>query len=93
MVKTIKSAYDTIEDDKAWETFVTQFQEKFIPEHYKEQKIVEFETLIHDTLTVQEYEIQFTHLSRFAAALIKPDSERVRRFIKGLRLDIKLKVQ
>ena len=30
--KTIKSAYDTAEDDKAWETFVKQFQDRFIPE-------------------------------------------------------------
>ena len=55
--KTIKSAYNIVEDDKAWETFVKQFQNKFIPEHYTEQKIAEFETLIQDTLTVQEYEI------------------------------------
>ena len=91
--KTVKSAYDTAEDDKAWETFVKQFQDRFIPEHYIEQKIVEFETLIQDTLPVQEYEIQFTRLSRFAAALITPDSEKVRRFIRGLRPDIRLQVQ
>ena len=54
---------------------------------------MEFETLIQDTLTVQEYEIQFTRLSRFASALIKPDSEKVCRFIRGLRPDIKLQVQ
>ena len=44
--KTIRSAYDTVEDDEAWETFVKQFQDKFILDRYTEQKIVEFETLI-----------------------------------------------
>ena len=34
--KTIKSAYDTTEDDKAWETFVKQFEDRFIPEHRAE---------------------------------------------------------
>ena len=52
--KTIKRAYNTVEDDKAWETFVKQFQNKFIPEHCKEHKIVEFEQLIQDTLTIQD---------------------------------------
>ena len=44
-------------------------------------------------MPVQEYEISFTHLSRFAENLIKPESERIRRFIKGLRADIKMQVQ
>ena len=54
---------------------------------------MEFEQLVQDVLTVQEYEIQFTRLSRFASALIQPESEKVRRFIRGLRPDIKLQVQ
>ena len=54
---------------------------------------MKFEVLIQDTLKVQEYEIQFTRLSKFAAALIKPDSEKVCRFIRGLRPDMKLQVQ
>lgn len=48
--KTIKSAYDTVANDKAWGTFVKQFQKKFIPEHYVEQKIVEFGQLIQGSL-------------------------------------------
>ena len=90
---TIKNTYDTVEDDKAWETFLKQVQEKLVPEHYIEQKIVEFKQFVQDILTVQEYEILFTRLSRFASALIQPESEKVRRFIRGLRTNIKLQVQ
>ena len=53
----------------------------------------EFERLVQGDLPVQEYEISFTHLSRFAENLIQPELERVRRFIKGLRADIKMQVQ
>ena len=53
----------------------------------------EFERLVQGDLPVQEYEISFTHLSRFTENLIKPESEKIRRFIKGLRADIKMQVQ
>ena len=53
----------------------------------------EFERLVQGDLPVQEYEISFTHLSRSAKNLIRPESKRVRRFIKGLRADIKMQVQ
>lgn len=82
-----------MEEEVAWKTFTEQFQKKFIPEHYRDQKMEEFERLVQGDLPVQEYEISFTHLYRFAENLIKPESERVRRFIKGLRADIKMQVQ
>ena len=82
-----------MEEEVALKTFTEQFQKKFIPEHYMDQKMEEFKRLVQGDLPVQEYEISFTHLSRFAENLIKPESERVRRFIKGLRADIKMQVQ
>ena len=53
----------------------------------------EFERLVQGDLSVQDYEISFTHLSRFTGNLIQPESKRVRRFIKGIRADIKMQVQ
>ena len=91
--KIVKHPYETVAEDVAWKTFTEQFQKKFIPEHYKDQKTEEFEHLVQDDLPVQECEISFTHLSRFAENLIQSESERVRRFIKELSADIKLQVQ
>lgn len=71
--KTVKNPYVTAEDGNAWKTFTKQFQKKFIPEHYGEQKMAEFEQLVQGVLSVQEYKIQFTHLSWFVKALINHD--------------------
>lgn len=39
-------------------------------------------------MTVQQYEISFNHLSRFAAPLIATLNERIWRFARGLKLRI-----
>ena len=91
--KTVKHPYETVTEEVAWKTFIEQFQKKFVPEHYRDQKMEEFECLVQGDLPVQEYEISFTHLSGFAESPIQPESERVWRFIKGLRADIKMQVQ
>ena len=90
--KTVKHLYESVKEEVAWKIFTEQFQNKFIPKHYRDQKMKEFEQLVQGDLLVQEYEISFTHLSRFVENLIQPESERVRRFIKGLRADIKMQV-
>ena len=41
-------------------------------------------------MTVFHYELRFTQLSRFVEVLIMPESERIWRFIEGLRVDIQL---
>ena len=41
-------------------------------------------------MIVYQYELCFTQLSHFAEALIAPESERIQRFIDGLRDDIQL---
>lgn len=39
------------------DTFIKQFQKKFIPKQYKEEKIVEIEQLVQGVLSIQENEI------------------------------------
>ena len=41
-------------------------------------------------MTIYQYEVRFTQLSRFAEALITPESERIRQFVDGPREDIQL---
>ena len=44
--KTVKHPNETVEEEVAWKTFNEQFQKKFIPEHYRDQKMEEFERLV-----------------------------------------------
>ena len=44
--KTVKHPYETVTEEVAWMTFTEQFQKKFIPDHYWDQKMEEFERLV-----------------------------------------------
>ena len=48
----------------------------------------EFIRLHPGVLTVSEYEIQFTKLSKFATELLTTEQRRVRRFVQGLNMEI-----
>ena len=48
-----------------WKEFSTMFMERFFPMVVQEQKRKEFVNLLQRTMSVTEYEIQFTSLSRF----------------------------
>ncbi|WP_368858375.1 hypothetical protein, partial [Streptomyces clavifer] len=82
--------FEGIGDEIAWAAFRSDFLRKFIPAHIREQKLREFQALVQGDMTVYQYELRFTQLSRFAEALITPESERIRRFVDGLRDDIQL---
>lgn len=60
---TVEAPYEHIEDGVAWETFKKQFS-KFIPDHVSAQKFRNFEQLVQGDVSVQEYKLRFTHLSR-----------------------------
>ena len=79
-----------IGDEAAWTSFRTDFLWKFIPVHVRDQQLREFQDLVQGDMAVYQYELRFTQLSRFAEALITPESQRVRRFVEGLRADIQL---
>ncbi|XXG89231.1 hypothetical protein AAC387_Pa12g1283 [Persea americana] len=90
--KSVKTPYETIEDDTAWTSFSTLFRTKFVPLHITALKVVEFELLQQGENSVQEYEQQFTNLSRFAPSLVKTEADKVMKFIRGLNPRIKAKV-
>ena len=50
--KTVKHPYEMVAEDVAWKTFANQFQKKFIPERYRDQKMEEFERLVQGDLSV-----------------------------------------
>ena len=48
--------------------------ERFFPSVYQEQKKREFINLLQRTVTVTQYETQFTALSRFAGKMVSDEA-------------------
>ena len=75
--RTVQRPYELIGDEAAWTSFRTDFLRKFIPIPIRGQKMREFKDLVQGDMTVYQYELRFTKLSRFAEALITPESQRI----------------
>ena len=71
-----------------WLNFVREFNEKYLPPIVQEKKEDDFIKLRQGTLSVSEYETQFTKLSKFAPELIATEQRRVKRFVQGLNVEI-----
>ena len=50
----------------------------------QEESRIRFESLVQGGMSVAEYEARFCQLSRHASTLISDESEKVRRFVRGL---------
>ena len=66
-----------------WLNFVREFNKKYLSPIVQEKRKDDFIKLRQGTLSVSEYETQFTKLSKFAPELIVTEQRRVRRFGKG----------
>nr|XP_009770328.1 PREDICTED: uncharacterized protein LOC104221044 [Nicotiana sylvestris] len=65
------------------------FLREFVPQTHQNECHAEFEQLGQGTMTVLEYAIRFSELSRHAPTLVPIVKERVRRFIEGISYDLK----
>ncbi|KAL0548783.1 hypothetical protein IC582_013255 [Cucumis melo] len=75
-----------------WQTFRGIFEDKYYPSTYCEAKRDEFLGLKQGSLSVGEYERKYTELSRYADVIIASESDRCRRFERGLRFEIRTPV-
>ena len=50
---------------------------------------LEFLELRQSQMNVSQYDQRFTQLSRYADALVKSEAERTKRFVKGLKSEIR----
>ncbi|XP_027184080.1 uncharacterized protein LOC113782387 [Coffea eugenioides] len=83
-------------EDRALERFQKFAPPKFVggsnpdlAENWMDQKREDdFIRLRQGTLSVAEYETQFTKLSRFAPELVLTEQKRIRRFVQGLNVEI-----
>ena len=73
---------------RLWNSFLEKFRKKFIPKVVRERNEEEFIALRQRTLTVAQYEVQFTKLSNYAPDMVSTDEKRRRRFLQGLNLGI-----
>ncbi|KAK8931384.1 hypothetical protein KSP39_PZI016157 [Platanthera zijinensis] len=61
---------------------------KFLPSVERDRLMNDFLYLKQRQLTVGEYEIEFSKLSRFAPGLVSVEADRVKRFLGGLRSEV-----
>jgi hypothetical protein len=72
-----------------WEVFLETFYEHYFPASTREQLESEFLRFTQGNKTVTQYEVRFTELVRYAPHIIVDGPGKCRRFLKGLRGDIR----
>src|SRR3954471_1642473 len=88
------SWYSTYKDNKGdteitWDDFVKDFRAAHIPSGLIERKREEFLALRQGDRTVQEYNLAFVRLARYATEEVSTEAKRIARFRSGLSTDIK----
>ena len=72
-----------------WEFFVQEFRAKYVTEMYRDSKWKQFPNLKQRSLSVAEYEKEFSHLTKYAPELVLTEAFRCRQFKDGLHDSIK----
>ncbi|XP_020259072.1 uncharacterized protein LOC109835509 [Asparagus officinalis] len=67
-----------------WETFTDRFNRKYFPQSARDELLRRFVELKQGGRTVDEYEAEFSSLSRFAPHLVTDPTIRRHQFQKGL---------
>ena len=78
-----------IQNPMNWEFFVQEFRAKYVTEMYRDSKWKQFLNLKQRSLSVAEYEKEFSHLSKYAPELVLTVAFRCRQFEDGLHDSIK----
>ena len=73
-----------------WASFSSLFMENYIPQTLRDRKRDEFLSLEQGRMSVTAYEAKFVALSRYATQLCFSPQEQIRRFMKGLRSDLRI---
>ncbi|KAA0032974.1 uncharacterized protein E5676_scaffold482G00290 [Cucumis melo var. makuwa] len=72
-----------------WQTFRGIFEDKYYPSTYCKAKRDDFLGLKQGLLSVAEYKRKYTELSQYTAVIVASESDRCRRFEKGLHFEIR----
>lgn len=84
--------YDTVREGRpvesaplGWREFTDALMNRFLPLSVREARATEFERLVQTTnMTVAEYDVLYTRLSRYAPYLVPTEEMRANRFVRGL---------
>ena len=74
----------------AWASFYSLFMEKYIPRTLRDRKRDEILSLDQGRMSVTANEAKFHALSRYSTQLCFSPQERICRFVKGLRSDLRI---
>ncbi|XP_070039508.1 uncharacterized protein [Nicotiana tomentosiformis] len=69
-----------------WSEFANAFINLFLPVETKAARAAEFESLKQGSISVWEYHMRFTRLSKYAIYMLPTMEARLRRFVQGLSL-------
>ncbi|XP_047952463.1 uncharacterized protein LOC125198043 [Salvia hispanica] len=75
----------TLPEMLTWDFFLNKFRECYVGEQYLEDRRQEFLQLVQGRRSVQQYEIEFRRLSRYAPEINYSDADMCRKFRRGLR--------
>ena len=89
MSKIARVYFGALQDLVTWDSFVTEFNTKYVTDGYKESKWKKILTLRQGKLTVAEYEKEFNRLSKYAPKSVLTEKFRCRQFEEGLHESIK----
>ncbi|KAA0056177.1 uncharacterized protein E5676_scaffold206G00020 [Cucumis melo var. makuwa] len=87
----LEKCFDEMNCPEERKTFRGIFEDKYYPSTYCEAKMDEFLGLKQGSLSVAEYERKYTELLRYADVIVASESDRCRRFERGLRSEIQEK--
>lgn len=69
-----------------WTGFIRMFDDKYFPQSIRNAKEREFLSFKQGTLSVTEYEIEYSRLSMFVPHLVDTEEKNRRRFVHGLNV-------
>ncbi|KND53977.1 hypothetical protein BSCH_00008 [Candidatus Paraburkholderia schumanniana] len=73
---------------RTWPRFLREFNDKYLPPIVQERREEAFSRCRQGSQSVAEYETQFTKLARYAPDLIGTEQRRIRKFIRGLNVEL-----
>ncbi|KAH0768771.1 hypothetical protein KY290_012752 [Solanum tuberosum] len=72
-----------------WEIFSNAYHDHFIPWSVIEESRLRFHNLRHDNLSITQYDAHFCQLFMHDLAIIRDETKRIRRFMRGLTFSIR----
>ncbi|KAH0637918.1 hypothetical protein KY289_037833 [Solanum tuberosum] len=86
-IEELKKIFDVMHVNAppaSWACFEEAFLGRFFPQELKEAKVRDFLTLKQESLSVNEYSLKFTQLSRYAPEMVADMRGRMSLFVAGL---------